>query len=456
MKKLFISMSMVCFSTMTVLAQDDNQISDTLYTQKVIQGEQILQDRKPSYLTNVNDAANWGSNWFFELKGGASAFLGTPIGCGDLFDRLTPSLQVGVGKWFTPAIGGRVEFQGLTFKNAEFQNMDYQFVHADFMYNVTSKLRTNENGLSQWDVIPYVGVGMIHNNDWSSSCSCPKNASDSYPLAFAYGVQLRYRLSNRFHLLGEVSGMTTARNFDAIGTSTRFGDNMLTATLGLSLTIGKSGWKKVVDAKPYMDENILLKDYISQLRDDNIRLKRKLAGDTEVKVLYPKNSYSGLLSLRARLSQNGIEERNNGQDQAIDTLESLQMMDTTPNGRIYSDTINIGKGQIGLGVPVYFFFNLNSVVLVDKSQLVNLDEIATIAIQQGYDVTISGAADSATGTEAINNNLSKRRADYIVDELVKRGLKKERLHGYSYGGINKYESNEANRFTIVTLTSINH
>jgi outer membrane protein OmpA-like peptidoglycan-associated protein len=324
------------------------------------------------------------------------------------------------------------------------------------MYNVTSKLRTNENGLSQWDVIPYVGVGMIHNNDWSSSCSCPKNASDSYPLAFAYGVQLRYRLSNRFHLLGEVSGMTTARNFDAIGTSTRFGDNMLTATLGLSLTIGKSGWKKVVDAKPYMDENILLKDYISQLRDDNIRLKRKLAGDTEVKVLYPKNSYSGLLSLRARLSQNGIEERNNGQDQAIDTLESLQIMDATSNVRIYSDTINIGKGQIGVGVPVYFFFNLNSVELVDKSQLVNLDEIATIAIQQGYDVTISGAADSATGTEAINNNLSKRRADYIVDELVKRGLKKERLHGYSYGGISKYESNEANRFTIVTLTSINH
>ena len=170
MKKLFISMSMVCFSTMTVLAQDDNQISDTLYTQKVIQGEQILQDRKPSYLTNVNDAANWGSNWFFELKGGASAFLGTPIGCGDLFDRLTPSLQVGVGKWFTPASGGRVEFQGLTFKNADFQNIDYQFVHADFMYNVTSKLRTNENGLSHWDVIPYVGVGIIHNNDWSSSC----------------------------------------------------------------------------------------------------------------------------------------------------------------------------------------------------------------------------------------------------------------------------------------------
>lgn len=456
MKKLFISMSMVCLSTMTVLAQDDNQMNDTLYTQEVLLEEQILQDRRPSYLTNVNDAANWGSNWFIELKGGASAFLGSPIGCGDVFDRLTPTLQVGVGKWFTPAIGGRVEFQGLTFKNAEFQKMDYRFVHADFMYNVTSGLRMNDHGLAQWDVIPFIGVGMVHNRDWSSSCACPEKTSGSHPFAFAYGLQVRYRLSNRLYLLGEVSGMTTAKNFDAIGTSSRFGDNMLNATLGLSLTIGKSGWKKVVDAKPYMDENILLKDYILQLREDNTILKRKLAGDTELKVLYPKNSYSGLLSLRARLSKRGIEVSDNGQAASGDKAESLQNNELTSDNGVHNDTIRFGKCRIGVGVPVYFFFNLNSVELVDKSQMVNLDEIAMIAKKQGYDITISGAADSATGTEDINSELSKRRADYIVDELLRRGVNKERLHTYSYGGISKYQPNEANRFTIVTLTDNKH
>ena len=35
---------------------------------------------------------------------------------------------------------------------------------------------------------------------------------------------------------------------------------------------------------------------------------------------------------------------------------------------------------------------------------------------------------------------------------VKRGIDKERIHGFSYGGINKYEPNEANRFTVVILT----
>ena len=183
MKKLFISMSMVCLSTMTVLAQDDNQMNDTLYTQEVLLEEQILQDRRPSYLTNVNDAANWGSNWFIELKGGASAFLGSPIGCGDVFDRLTPTLQVGVGKWFTPAIGGRVEFQGLTFKNAEFQKMDYRFVHGDFMYNVTSGLRMNDHGIAQRDERNNIEVGMVQNRDRSAYCAGTKTTRGSNPSA---------------------------------------------------------------------------------------------------------------------------------------------------------------------------------------------------------------------------------------------------------------------------------
>lgn len=454
MKKIFISMSMMCLTVMTVVAQENLQIDDTLYTQQVFTEEQLLQEQKPSYLTNISEAANWGRNWFIELKGGASAFLGTPIGCGDVFDRLTPAVQIGVGKWFTPAIGGRVEFQGLTFKNAEFKEMDYRFVHADFMYNVTSGLGLNDYGLAQWDVIPFVGIGMIHNPDWSSSCVCPEPTSGSHPFAFAYGLQVRYRLSNRFHLLGEVSGITTAKNFDAIGTSSKFGDNMLTASLGLSLTIGKTGWKRVVDAKPYMDENKYLKDYIYNLRDHNTRLKKRLAGDAEIKSLYPKNNYSGLLSLRSRLAKGDSNGNNGNGDDTLASADSYSTNDSTRNDGIRSDTVKLMNNKIGLGVPVYFFFKLNSVELVDKSQLVNLDEIARIAKQNGYDISISGAADSATGTEEINSNLSKKRAEYIAEELEKRGLARGRLHGYSYGGINRYQPIEVNRFTIVTLKNI--
>lgn len=412
---------MMCLAAMTASAQTARQSSDSLYIQKSYSQEQMLMPVNPTYLKNVSEAANWGRNWFVEAKGGASAFLGTPIGCGDVFDRVTPLLQIGVGKWFTPAIGGRIGFQGLSFKNAEFHTMKYQFVHADFLYNITSGIRQNESGIPLWDVIPFVGVGMIHNSDRINNCTCQGGSSGSHPFAFTYGVEARYRISDRVHLVGEVSGMLTARNFDGIGTSTKFGDNMISVSAGLSFTIGKTGWKRVVDATPYIEQNLALQDYIAYMRDRNAHLEKRLAGNDDGKTVYPKNSYSGLNSLRARLSMNG------------DSLSS-------------SDRL-----KVSIGVPVYFFFKLNSDKLVDKSQLVNLDDIAKMAKQENLKIKISGAADSATGTQSGNQDLGKRRAKYIAKALIKRGVDKGQIKAYNLGGIDKYAANEANRFTTVVL-----
>ena len=41
------------------------------------------------------------------------------------------------------------------------------------------------------------------------------------------------------------------------------------------------------------------------MRDRNAHLEKRLAGNDDGKTVYPKNSYSGLNSLRARLSMNG-------------------------------------------------------------------------------------------------------------------------------------------------------
>ena len=411
----------MCLAAMTASAQTAGQGSDSLYIQKLYSQEQMLMPVNPTYLKHVSEAANWGRNWFIEAKGGASAFLGTPIGCGDVFDRVIPLLQIGVGKWFTPAIGGRIGFQGLSFKNAEFQTMKYQFVHADFLYNITSGIRQNESGIPLWDVIPFVGVGMIHNSDWINNCTCQGGSSGSHPFAFTYGVEARYRISDRVHLVGEVSGMLTTRNFDGIGTSTKFGDNMISVSAGLSFTIGKTGWKRVVDATPYIEQNLALQDYIAYMRDRNAHLEKRLAGNDDGKTVYPKNSYSGLNSLRARLSMNG------------DSLSS-------------SDHL-----KVSIGVPVYFFFKLNTDKLVDKSQLVNLDDIAKMAKQENLKIKISGAADSATGTHSGNQDLGKRRAKYIAKALIKRGVDKSQIKAYNLGGIDKYAANEANRFTTVVL-----
>lgn len=419
--KKYIFMFALCLTAMTSRASE-NAVTAKERCQTILQDDDHrLTPIKPTYIEGLAPATSWNSNWFIEVKGGTTAFIGTPIGCGDLFDRVMPTLQVGIGKWFTPAIGGRIGYQGLKFKNADLQSMKYQFVHADFMYNLTHNLQCNEYGLSKLDVIPFVGVGMIRNSSTTPGYFLTDGkASGNHPFAFSYGIELRYLLCDRLHLVGEVSGMTTAKNFDCVGTSSRFGDHMLNASIGLSYTIGKRGWKRVIDARPYICQNGFLLEKCKQLSQNT--------GSEASKDVLPsdKNNYSGLNSLRSRMSMDNTPE------EAQDTLSQ-------------SSTITIDT-------PVYFYFKLNTAKLVNNSQLANLDEIAKIAKEQNLTIHISGAADSATGTKNRNRKLSIERARYIGKQLLKRGVSKDNIKATSLGGIHQFSPKEANRFGVVLLT----
>ena len=97
---------------------------------------------------------DWGANWFLSAKGGVSAFIGKPVGHGDLFDREKPLLNVSVGKWFTPHVAGRLAFQGLQLKDANIVSCNYQNLHVDFLYNLTA----HSDGMQKWDIIPYATI----------------------------------------------------------------------------------------------------------------------------------------------------------------------------------------------------------------------------------------------------------------------------------------------------------
>ena len=452
MKKKIVIMSMLCLALTASASGQSNEV-DSSYMEPVVTSDVMLQSLQPTYLRNVSEGSGWDRNWFLEVKGGTSAFLGSPVGCGDLFDRLTPALQVGVGKWFTPAVGGRIEFQGCQFKNAEFATMKY---------------------------------GMVHNSDWSSG----NGSGTNHPFAFAYGLEARYRITNRLHLLAELSGMTTMKNFDAIGSSSRFGDNMLTLSAGLSVTIGKVGHKRIIDAKPYMSQNEWLLDYANGLSSRNRYLTKRVhedelcmaeyrkileieglldlykdrltdKGHTKIKSLYPKNDYSGLNSLRARLANRGWDGNPNTMPRAMqkrngmEDTEDIYSLDSLFNNSGVTDNAYLSamlNGQEYIGAPIYFFFHLGTDVLTEKNQVMNLDEIARVANKHGLQVKVIGAADSATGTESINDNLSRQRAEYIRRLLLDRGVDDSQVYTIYAGGIDKYSPAEANRNTCVVLS----
>ena len=71
---------------------------------------ELLQPLQPSYLDGVVVPARGNGNWFVSIAGGTTAFLGTPLGCEDLFGRLKPSYSLAIGKWFTPWVGARINY----------------------------------------------------------------------------------------------------------------------------------------------------------------------------------------------------------------------------------------------------------------------------------------------------------------------------------------------------------
>ena len=104
-----------------------------------------------------------------------------------------------------------------------------------------------------------------------------------------------------------------------------------------------------------------------------------------------------------------------------------------------------------IGPPIYFFFVLDTDRLTDYSQLVNLDGIARIAQKHGLRVQIIGAADSATGNDAINNRLVSKTCRIHGRTVAKawRGCRQDR-NCFSRG-IDDYKPVEANRNACVRL-----
>ena len=456
-------------------------MSDTIRWENLPRWEELLQPLELVYLENAVEVSPWRGNWFVNVSGGVSAFVGSPLGCGDIFDRTNPALFVSVGKWFTPAIGVRVAFQGLQFKDALLETRNFQHLHADLMWNVLSSISQSKDDF-RWDLVPYVGLGLLHNDEL-----------DQQPFAVSYGVQGRYRLTDRLHLTAELGCATTFKDFDGMGAGNRWGDRMLSLTAGFSYTIGKKGWKRVVDASPYIERNERLTGYARSFHRENERLRQRNGMNAHIiaeleKILkleglldkyadrlstmkkglggkklaggYPKNDYSGLNSLRARL-RNAQANKNKptGDTIFIQDKDTVYMANSKTfmyrgggsfpsNDSLVSSLLVDGRY---IAPPIYFFFVLNTDRLTDHSQLVNLDGIARIAKKHKLRVQIIGAADRATGNDSINVGLSQRRAAFMAGQLQQRGVDATMIETVSVGGIDDYNPMEANRNACVRL-----
>ncbi len=213
------------------------------------------------YLTN-----GAGGNWWINLGGGITVF-----GDGGATSRVTPALDVAVGKWFTPSIGVRAAYQGLTGslwtpypafdgslnadKNKYKANFGYAYAHGDFMWNISNAF-SGYKETRFWDVIPYVHAGFL---------AIYKDGVDR-EFAAGAGLYNTLRLCNRVDLTLDVRGFFfNGRAIQAVGGVAA----EISATLGVAINLGKTNWVRH-SSVPVVDNEALAR--ISELELANSEL----------------------------------------------------------------------------------------------------------------------------------------------------------------------------------------
>lgn len=330
------------------------------------------------------------SNWFVSAGGGVNLYFGDHDKQVKFGKRLAPAVDVAIGKWFTPGIGVRFAYSGLSVKGATQtgihstgeevpgkggygywltkQKFNYFNFHLDAMFNM-SNLLFGYNPNRVYSLSPYVGLGVMKTND------TPKATE----IAGHFGLLNSFRLCDALDLNLDIRGTLVSDAFDGEN-SGRGGEGMLSATVGLTYKFKKRGWDKAKTVVRIDNRAInALRQQLSDAEAENERLKRALA------------------------------EGNREKAKEIVTKASANLV-----------TFQIGKATLSNEARANLGMMAEAIKSGDKSVV----------------YTITGYADAGTGSKRINERLSKRRAEAVFNCLVKEfGVSESQLRVDHKGGV---------------------
>ena len=77
-------------------------------------------EEKVEYNSNKHkvETNSFWDNWFISAAGGGQIYFGDHDKQCKVIDRIAPAVDIAVGKWFSPSIGVRVMYSGLSQKGA--------------------------------------------------------------------------------------------------------------------------------------------------------------------------------------------------------------------------------------------------------------------------------------------------------------------------------------------------
>jgi outer membrane protein OmpA-like peptidoglycan-associated protein len=339
----------------------------------------------------------FGDNWFIGAGGGINIFWNEGYDV-----KISPSIDANFGKWFTPAIGMRVGYQGFksqawspeagvlgntldTSKDKYLQKFGYMYIHGDFLWNASDAI----GGYKEtrfWDLVPYLHAGYFR--------SYGLKDVDFADNEFAAGAGLLHllRLTDRLDLI--IDMRATVVNGRVIGNEDVA--VLPTVTAGLAVDLGWPNFIRtstVIGALEVanLEKTAILEGAVAALEIANASLE---------------DQNSKLNKANKKLSQENAQLKDMPQVEFADFFEDM--------------------------TPAEIYFNIGETTLSEK-EMAHLDFVAKNLIAKADQetdilITVMGSADGNTGSMRRNQHLSEARGKYVFDILTtKYGISPERL-----------------------------
>ena len=384
MKKFMISLALASFAMFSTAQETVSEV--------------VVPTKSHSVVTN-----SFGSNWFIGVNGGVNLYNGVFMNGENIFDHVSPALDVYVGKWHTPGFGWRIAYRGLNIQTyKELDHAAFMNYHFDAMFNLCN-LIGGYKADRVWNVIPYVGVGWAgrHGFDTDNKNSMTSGAFTG-TLSANYGILQSFRVAKRLSINLELAGAFFRNGFSS--TPGHSGHDMMwTATAGLTVDLGRVGWDNAPDVEALQGIYGGMIDGLQGQLDDALAANKEK--QNQIKAL---------------------EEANKALE-----AEAAAAKNVKP-----------------LSVSESIFFEFGSSKIASKKEELNIKAYAEAAKAAGVKIKVVAFAD-VVGASEYNVKLSQARAEAVAEVLKANGAEVETVIGY--GESEEYKERFLNRRAVITV-----
>lgn len=377
MKKIFLSLALI-FISFAVFAQQDNReallSSPNNNTGELKYGPYVTK----KWYDNIFVGGSYSGGWLVDGQ--------NPAGH-SFVRRYRSGFDINIGKWITPAIGVRAQFNygnatGFAKEGGKFNTgtpdangfykskFHFRMYHADFLFNLSNAI-AGYREKRFWDVIPFVGVGY--------SETYRTNAMIGTMASFV-GINNTLRLTEALDITLEAKCMIAPSIYD--GSRGSLVDALPQVSVGLAYNFKNRGFNRHVKAnyQPYIDNISSLKSDLKALQDD---------------------------------LKNSSDRLKKAEQESKYYADALKKEQAKPAQVVSKNSLEVP--------PVALFFDMGKSVLNSK-ELVNLDFFMTNVLKKDANrvFVLVGMADSSTGSAAFNEKLSAKRIDFVANIMIKK------------------------------------